>query len=91
MAGILDGIGNQYVVFGYKSVEKTVIRLGSFKDPNIAKQEAIANYGDIGMRLHHVGIAKVQHPQKIWFYKLGSGFIPVPNALTLDILTLVGV
>lgn len=83
--------GNQFVVFGYKLVDRTVIRVGSFKDPNIAKMEAVDNYGSKGLQLHHVGIAKVQHPQKIWFYKAGGTFVQVPSALTLDIITLLGV
>jgi len=87
----LEGIGNQYVVFGYMSVDRAVRRVGSFRNIDIAKPEVEANYGGRGMNLIHIGIAKVQHPQKIWFYKPAAGYVAVPSALVWDIITLLGV
>ena len=81
---LLEGIGNQYVTFGYNSVNHKVVRLGSFKSLNSAKGSVrLSNY-------HHKGIAKVQHPQKIWFH-VGGEFVPVDESLNLEVITLLGV
>jgi len=85
-----DEIGNQYVVFGYRSFERTVNHLGSYPTTADAKLVVLENSDGKGKNLQHIGIAKVQHPQQIWFYKKGV-FIPVNRSLVLDIITLLGI
>ena len=73
-----------YVVFGYNSVNHKVERLASYPNVDYAKLKARA------VTYHHKGVAKVTHPQTIWFLK-GSRFVAVDPELTLEIITLLGV
>ena len=74
-----------YVVFGYNSVDNQVQRLGGFKTLARAQAEVLQAH------FNHRGIAKVTHPQKIWFYKHSGSFACVDDELRLEILTLLGV
>ena len=74
-----------YVAFGFNSVKRDIVHLGGFDTLDEAKTAVkSATY-------HHAGIAKVTHPQGIWFYKYPSKFTAVDKGLIFDIITLLGV
>ena len=74
-----------YVVFGYNSVDNQVQRLGGFETLARAQAEVLQ------ARFNHKGVAKVTHPQKIWFNKNNGSFVLLDDELRLEILTLLGV
>ena len=73
-----------YVVFGYNYHDRGVVREGSYK----SRAEAKLHTQNSKFRFN--GIAKVTHPQKIWFLTSGV-LVPVNVELTADILALLGV
>ncbi len=86
---MIEGIGNHFVAFGYKSIPPTVIHLGASETLEEAKRVAVSSHHG-GKAFGHVGVAKVTHPQQIWFLVKGN-FKPVDQDLVWDIITLLGV
>jgi hypothetical protein len=80
---ILKGSG-PYVAFGYNSIRNNAVRIGGFKTLTSAKDKAKFSF------FTHKGVAKVTHPQEIWFYQ-GGKFIHLNEGLVWDIITLLGV
>lgn len=73
-----------YVAFGFNSINHKVTRLGGYRAYEEARESAKTS------NFHLWGVAKVTHPQTIWFLK-GGEFVTVDPELTLEIITLLGV
>lgn len=74
----------QYVAFGFNAIKHKVVRIGGHETLWQAARQARAG------EFTHKGVAKVRHPQSVWFLR-GARLIKIDKELTLDIITLLGV